>query len=87
MKALSQFFKDTHGFHFEEFSVAEFAKSITHPGLLVHDKFDEIAPYDGSQKIAENWKGVKFITTEDFGHSLFFDEVDDMIIDFLKESS
>ncbi|WP_378183221.1 alpha/beta hydrolase [Aquimarina sp. SS2-1] len=85
MKALSQYFKDKFGFHFEEFSVAEFAKNLNHSGLLIHDKYDDIAPYSGAQKIQKNWSNVKFITTEDFGHSLFFDEVDDMIIEFLKE--
>ncbi|WP_299246683.1 alpha/beta hydrolase [uncultured Aquimarina sp.] len=85
MGALSQYFKDQFGFHFEEFSIAEFAKNLKHPGLLIHDKHDDIAPYSGAEKIHKNWSTAKFITTEDFGHSLFFDEVDDMIIDFLKD--
>ncbi|MBQ4805048.1 alpha/beta hydrolase [Aquimarina sp. MMG015] len=85
MKALSHYFKEKFGFHFEEFSIAEFAKNLTHPGLLIHDKYDEIAPYTGTEKISKNWTKAKFITTENFGHSLFFDEVDDMIIHFLKD--
>lgn len=85
MDALSQYFKDKFGFYFEEFSIAEFAKQLTHPGLLIHDKYDDIAPYSGAEKIQKNWKDVKFVTTENFGHSLFFDEVDDMIVDFLKD--
>ncbi|MHA7059968.1 alpha/beta hydrolase [Aquimarina sp. M1] len=85
MSALSQYFKDTFGFHFEEFSVAEFAKNLTHQGLLIHDKYDDIAPFSGAEKIHKNWSKAKFIATENFGHSLFFDEVDDMIIHFLKE--
>ncbi|KAA1247170.1 alpha/beta hydrolase [Aquimarina sp. RZ0] len=85
MKALSQYFKDKFGFYFEEFSMAEFAKSIHQPGLLIHDKYDTIAPYEGAEVISSHWKDIKFITTENFGHSLFFDEVDDMIIDFLKD--
>ncbi|MDH7445017.1 alpha/beta fold hydrolase [Aquimarina sp. 2201CG14-23] len=85
MDALSLYFKDKFGFNFEEFSIATFAKKITHPGLLVHDKHDDVAPYDGAIKIHKNWSNAKFVTTEDFGHSLFFDEVDDIIIDFLKD--
>ncbi|WP_299220005.1 alpha/beta hydrolase [uncultured Aquimarina sp.] len=85
MGALSQYFKDQFGFHFEEFSIAEFVKNLKHPGLLIHDKHDDIAPHSGAEKIHKNWSNAKFITTEDFGHSLFFDEVDDMIIDFLKD--
>ncbi len=85
MKALNQYFKNKFGFYFEEFSMSEFSKSIKQYGLLIHDKHDKIAPHSGAKKIQENWNNVKLITTTDFGHSLFFDEVDDMIIDFLKD--
>ncbi len=84
MKALDQYFKDKHGFYFDEFSVSNFAKKLNHKGLLIHDKNDDVAPYDESVAISKKWAGVQFNATEDFGHSLFFDEVDDMIIDFLK---
>ncbi|GAA4108248.1 alpha/beta fold hydrolase [Aquimarina addita] len=84
IQALNQYFKDQFGFYFEEFSMAEFAKNIEKPGLIIHDKYDDIAPYDEAVEIAKNWKNVQFKTTENFGHSLFFDEVDDMIINFLK---
>lgn len=84
MKALSWYFKDLFDFHFEEFSMAEFAKSLDKKGLLIHDKYDDIAPYEDVVSIAQYWKNSKFITTENFGHSLFFDEVDDIIIEFLK---
>ncbi len=84
MKALDQYFKDKHGFYFEEFSAAHFVKNLTHKGLLIHDKNDDIAPYSEAEAISKNWNGVQFISTEDYGHSLFFDEVDTMVIDFLK---
>ncbi len=85
MKALDQFFKDKHGFYFKEFSVSDFAKKLTHKGLLIHDKNDDIAPYNEAEDIGENWNDVQFVSTVDYGHSLFFDEVDDMIINFLKD--
>lgn len=85
--ALSLYFKELFGFYFKEFSMAEFAKNIKKPGLLIHDKNDKIAPYNEAEEIAKNWENIQFITTEDFGHSLFFDEVDDAIIDFLKEDA
>ncbi len=84
MDALNQHFKNKHGFYFEEFSMSYFAKNLTSNGLLIHDKYDDIAPYEEAQAISENWEGVDFISTENFGHSLFFDEVDTMIINFLK---
>ncbi|MDY8138588.1 alpha/beta hydrolase [Aquimarina sp. 2201CG5-10] len=83
MKALEQYYKDQFGYNFKEFSVADFAKNITRKGLLIHDLNDDIAPYSEAQAISKNWNDAQFITTEDFGHSLFFDEVDDMIIKFL----
>ncbi len=85
MNALSQYFKNKHGYNFDEFSVADFAKKLDQKGLLIHDKNDDIAPYSEAVSISKNWSNAHFITTEDFGHSLFFDEVDDMIMNFLKE--
>ncbi len=85
MKALDQYFKDKHGFYFKEFSVSYFAQNLTHKGLLIHDKYDDIAPYREAEAIGENWTNAQFITTENYGHSLFFNEVDNMIIDFLKD--
>ncbi len=85
MNALDQFFKEKHGFYFEEFSASDFAKKLTIKGLLIHDKYDDIAPYREAQAIGKNWSNVNFITTENYGHSLFFEEVDAMIIDFLND--
>ncbi len=84
MNTLNQYFKDKHGYYFEEFSASDFAKNLKTQGLLIHDINDDIAPYTEAISINENWNEVQFISTEDFGHSLFFDEVDTMIIDFLK---
>ena len=84
MKALDDFFKNKYGFYFEEFSVSKFATSINKKGLLIHDKYDDIAPYNEAVAISQSWKGSQFITTENYGHSLFYEEVDDMIITFLK---
>ena len=84
MKALDDFFKNKYGFYFEEFSVSKFATSINKKGLLIHDKHDDIAPYNEAVAISQSWKGSQFITTENYGHSLFYEEVDDMIITFLK---
>lgn len=84
MKALNHYFKEKHGYYFDEFSMANFAKNLVVKGLLIHDKNDDIAPYSEAKDISKNWNNAQFITTENYGHSLFFDEVDNMIIDFLK---
>ncbi|RZS91925.1 alpha/beta fold hydrolase [Aquimarina brevivitae] len=85
LQRLNSFFKEQFGYHFEEFSMPTFAKEISTPALLIHDKFDDITPHQGTQKIHQNWENSKLVLTENFGHSLFFDEVDDMILDFLKK--
>ncbi|WP_438710070.1 alpha/beta hydrolase [Aquimarina muelleri] len=85
MKALNLYFKEKHGFYFEEFSASIFSKKINKKGLLIHDKNDPIAPYTEAEAISKNWDEVRFISTENYGHSLFHDEVDNMIIDFLKD--
>ncbi len=84
MKAFDQYFKAQFGFHFHEFSIAEFTKHLSVPGLLVHDRYDKIASYLDVEHIEESWSGVVFKTTKNFGHSLYFDEVDDMILEFLE---
>ncbi|WP_109851757.1 alpha/beta hydrolase [Aquimarina sp. AU58] len=84
MRALNQYFKEKHDFYFDEFSMANFVKDLVLNGLLIHDKNDDIAPYSEAEGISKNWKNSQFITTENYGHSLFFDEVDNMIINFLK---
>lgn len=84
MKALNHYFKEKHGYYFDEFSMANFTKNLVVKGLLIHDKNDDIAPYSEAKDISKNWNNAQFITTENYGHSLFFDEVDNMIIDFLK---
>lgn len=85
MEALDQFFKEKHGFYFKEFSASDFAKKLSHNGLLIHDKYDDIAPYQEAEAIGKNWSNANFITTENYGHSLFFEEVDAMIINFLAD--
>ncbi len=85
MEALNLYFKEKHGFYFEEFSASIFSKKLNKKGLLIHDKNDTIAPYSEAEAISKNWNGVQFISTENYGHSLFYDEVDNMIIDFLKD--
>ncbi len=84
MEALDNFFYQKFGYYFEDFSMITFAKDIQNPALLIHDLHDTVAPHSGSEAISKAWEKSKFITTENFGHSLFFDEVDDMIIDFLR---
>lgn len=85
MKSLEQLVKELFGFDFKGFSGAAFAKELTLPALIIHDKFDKITPVSASQNIHKNWKGSTYIETEGFGHSLYQEEVRSEIIKFLKK--
>jgi len=84
MAALDEYFKEKHNFYFHEFSVPEFVKKINNKGIIIHDKYDDIAPYQEGVAIYENWPNAQLITTENYGHSLFFNEVDTVIINYLN---
>jgi len=86
MKALEQHIISKYGFSFEEFSGATFAKEITVPGLLIHDKEDTIVPVKASRAISLQWKNSHYIETEGLGHSLYQDKIRQTIIRFLQEA-
>ncbi|QWX82895.1 alpha/beta hydrolase [Cellulophaga sp. HaHaR_3_176] len=84
MLSLDSYFKKTFNFNIDEFSISKYAAKFTKKGLLVHDKFDLIAPYSAATKIHQNWSNSTLITTEGLGHSLHQDDVNNQIIAFLK---
>ncbi|WP_148783507.1 alpha/beta hydrolase [Aquimarina intermedia] len=84
MNALDSYFKAQFGYSFEEFSIAKFSQKIKNSGLLIHDKYDDIAPYAAATAIDANWTNGTLMTTENYGHSLFYNEVDERIVDFLN---
>ena len=72
------------GFYSREFSIAEFAKQIKIPGLLILEKQDKLAPYRFSKKIAEKWASCELFTVEKIGHSLHSEIVDKKVLDYLN---
>ncbi len=85
MKALNNYFIKRFGFDKKDFSSSAFAKAINVPALIIHDKNDRITRPSGSKNIYENWKNSRLIMTDGLDHSLYGEDVNDMIIDFLKE--
>lgn len=83
MHSLDVYIHERYGFTFDTFSGSAFAKAITVPGLIIHDKLDSIAPVSSSRAFHKNWKKSTYIETEGFGHSLYQDEVRQAIIDFI----
>lgn len=84
MRLQENYFVETFGVKFADFSSPKFVKNIIKKGLLIHDQLDMIAPYWSSEQVHANWKGSKFVTTRGLGHSLHQDKVRDQIIDFLN---
>ena len=44
MKGLEKRFQTKLGYRFAEFSIAKFAKEVQQLTLVIHDKYDKIAP-------------------------------------------
>ncbi|AWX43760.1 hypothetical protein HME9304_00751 [Flagellimonas maritima] len=84
MKALDAYIFKRFGFHIRDFSTSKFALKNTKKGLLFHDRFDLIAPYHASEKVHENWRNSKLVTTEGLGHSMHQEEVNNQIVEFLQ---
>jgi pimeloyl-ACP methyl ester carboxylesterase len=84
MRALDSLIKERFGFTIEEFSGFSFAQKIDIPGLIIHDKYDQITPVAASRGIHKNWKNSTYIETTGLGHSLYQDKVRNHILNYLK---
>lgn len=85
MQVLNNYFIRRFGFDKRDFSSSAFAKAIKIPALIIHDKGDTITRASGSKRIYENWADARLILTDGLNHSLYSAEVNEMILDFLKE--
>ncbi len=52
----------------EKFSILEIVKTISTPGLLIHDQHDEDVPVVSTKLIARAWKNSEFVITQKLGH-------------------
>ncbi|HSD08237.1 alpha/beta fold hydrolase [Flavobacterium sp.] len=62
-------------FKLDNFSVAALAKQIKIEGIIAHDTNDTVVAFEEGQKIANNWKNSRFITTTNLGHSMHDDNL------------
>lgn len=69
---------------FAYFSNTHFVRKLRMPGLIIHDKTDDIAPVKGAYDLAENWKGSKLLVTENLGHSVDSDWVQKQLVTWLS---
>jgi len=82
--ALQNLVYDKFKFSFKEFSSSKFVENNNKKGLLLHDRFDKIAPYHASVDVHKHWKGSELVSTEGFGHSMHQDVVNEKIVTFLE---
>ncbi len=84
MQKMNTYLHGRFGFYAEEFSIANFAKELKVEGLLVLEKYDPLAPYLLSTKIARNWNNCELFTVENIGHSLQSKEINKKIVSYLE---
>ena len=71
-----------------EFSTAKSISGVTNvKGLIVHDKKDPVIAYSSALKINQNFKDSQLITTENMGHSLNNETINNYIEEFLTSKN
>lgn len=70
---------------FSYYSISEFCRKLDVPGLIIHDRYDDIAPFAGAEATARNYRNSRFIITEKLGHSLMSPGVVKEVVAFLTE--
>ena len=85
MNGLDSLIKTRFGFNIDEFSGFTFAKAISIPGLIIHDKYDQITPVESGRGIHENWENSIYIETSGLGHSLYQEKVREHILKFIDQ--
>jgi pimeloyl-ACP methyl ester carboxylesterase len=82
-------------FYFEEqtghpdtyYVASEFAKALTVPCLIIHDKEDKDTNHKNSISLHENWKESQLILTEGLGHNLKGPKVYNLILQFIESKA
>lgn len=83
IESLEGYFIRTFNRPFGYFSVADFAESLSLPGLIIHDTEDEVAPFDNARRVHHNWPNSELMMTTGLGHSLQDEQVFARILQFV----
>lgn len=84
MRALEEFFIEKFGYSFQEFSMLNFSRDFELKALFVHDKDDKIVQWKESAALVGAWENARLFITKGTGHGLRSEEIDSVILDFLK---
>ncbi len=80
-------FQKKFGYKTNYFTLSKLLKNVLYPTLIIHDKNDEIAAFEGAQIIHQSMKNSLFLPTQNLGHSLQGRAVYKEILTFLEEST
>lgn len=83
-KAMSSIVLQTFEREPEYFNAARLAEHIDADGLIIHDEFDNVIPYNDAEDFKNFYKKSKLITTKGLGHGLKGEEVNQHILDFIN---
>lgn len=83
MELIHDYFEEIYQVRPDYFSASKFASSIKIPGLIIHDRKDDEAPFKHAQQIHEQWKKSSLLPTDGFGHNLRSPEVVDAVVNFI----
>lgn len=84
MRLMTEYFKTKIGLDPAYFSGPDFAKSISIPGLIIHDEEDLEAPIHNAREIHEAWPVSSLIVTQGLGHNLRSKEIIDHVQKFVE---
>ena len=77
--------KERFSVNTDEFTSQNFLKNTTLSGIIAHDIHDDVVAFSEAKKIASVWKNAKFIETQNLGHSMHDDKLNQTIYQFLFE--
>jgi len=80
-------FKERFNIDTTSFAAENFIDNIQVPILLIHDKTDSVVPFQDALQITAKHPEIKFITTENLGHSLYHPSVYKSIIAFIQQEN
>ena len=83
-QATLRHFKSYTGHPPEYFEIAKFCPHIKMPSLLIHDKQDRDTPFTTSVNMNDILENSELVLTQDLGHKLTNQEVQDKIAEFLR---
>lgn len=86
MKDFEKRFEEEFEYNLSDFSITKLIQDNPIPTLFIHDRKDRIVHYSESENLVDQWGKAQLKLTENLGHGLRSQEVDEAIIQYLKEA-